>query len=50
MTIADINKQKFNLSSKTDFCLSLKLMITDKIKNKTDIAGADRSKKIPNLK
>ncbi len=46
----DIIKQIFNLSSKNDFCLSLKLIINDEIKNKTDIAGADRSKKTPNLK
>ena len=50
MNIEDIIKQKFNFSFKNDSFLCLKLIIIDGIKNITDIAGADRSKKMPILK
>ena len=50
MNIEDIIRQKFIFSSKIDFCLSLKLIATEDIKKITDIAGADRREKTPNLK
>ena len=50
MIIPDMIKHKFNFSPKIDIFLSLKLINIEGIKNKTEIAGAERSKKTPNLK
>ena len=46
----EIIKQKFNFSFKNEFLLFFKLIIVDGIKNITEIAGADKSKKTPILK
>ena len=46
----EIIKQKFILSFKNEYLLFLKLIIVERSKNITEIAGADRSKKTPILK
>ena len=46
----EIIKQKFILSFKNEYLLYLKLIIVERSKNITEIAGADKSKKTPILK